>query len=249
MKIVFKLVGLSILLSVSGSLNAQDLHELYQSELERRLDSIFHCSSLVYLYGNDYLKLSDKDIAEAADSLGVDKAAIRAVIEIEAGTTHRGLLEEGVPVVNFSLNKFQKLASKRGVDMMKAEKSHPEVFARPNVSKYGSYGNAQFQRLKGALAIDSVAAVESAFWGMFQIGGFNWKRCGCNSISEFVDRICDSEREQLALFIRFIENIGLKDSIRKKDWNSFARVYNGPAYRKRGYHRKLAAAYNKFKEK
>nr|WP_238337401.1 N-acetylmuramidase domain-containing protein [Muribaculum gordoncarteri] len=58
-----------------------------------------------------------------------------------------------------------------------------------------------YERLKSALSIDSIAAIEGTFWGMFQIGGFNWKKCGTESPVDFARRMSTSEKEQLELFV------------------------------------------------
>ena len=85
------------------------------------------------------------------------------------------------------------------------------------------------------------------FWGMFQIGGFNYKLCGCESVDEFVRLMSYSELEQLELFAAFLRNTGYVKDLRAKSWAAFARKYNGPSYAKRGYHTKMANAYAKFK--
>ena len=59
----------------------------------------------------------------------------------------------------------------------------------------------------------------------------------------------DSERSQLEMFAVFIKNIGLDKALRKKDWATFARVYNGASYAKRGYHTRMAAAYARHAKK
>ena len=87
------------------------------------------------------------------------------------------------------------------------------------------------------------------FWGMFQIGGFNYKQCGCESVDEMVKLMSDSELMQLELFARFIKNAGMLDDLKKKNWAGFARKYNGTSYARRGYHTRMANAYAKFKKK
>ena len=89
--------------------------------------------------------------------------------------------------------------------------------------------------------------MESCFWGMFQIGGFNWRKCGCDNIEEFVALMSRSERDQLELFARFIESNGLVEPIRQHQWLKFALRYNGPKAKARGYHTRLASAYRKYK--
>lgn len=57
-----------------------------------------------------------------------------------------------------------------------------------------------------------------------------------------------SEFDQLELFAAFVVNTGYVEYIRRKDWAGFARRYNGPSYAKRGYHRRMAAEYAKYKK-
>ena len=88
-------------------------------------------------------------------------------------------------------------------------------------------------------------AEKATFWGMFQIGGFNWKNCGCASLEEFVERMSKSEAEQLELFAQFCINMKLVKYLKAKDWDGFAYRYNGPAYKKRSYHTRLRRAHAK----
>ena len=85
---------------------------------------------------------------------------------------------------------------------------------------------------------------------MFQIGGFNWKKCGAESVEDFVSRMSRSERDQLELFAAFIRNNnGMLEAIRNKNWLRFALIYNGPKAKSRGYHTRLAKAYKRFSAK
>ncbi|MDE6301778.1 MAG: N-acetylmuramidase family protein [Muribaculaceae bacterium] len=190
--------------------------------------------------------LTEKDFREVAEQLGVEVAAIKAVVEIEAGKSHQGFWTEGKPLINFDLSVFRQMAARNKVNLNGQQKAHPEVFTRPNVAKYGSRGAAVQARLDGAMAIDSLSAIEGTFWGMFQIGGFNWKKCGASSPEEFVRLMSRSERDQLEMFAQFITNAGLLPALKRKNWSAFARGYNGPSYAARGYHTRLAAAYRKF---
>lgn len=192
-----------------------------------------------------YSRLTEDDYRKVAEQLGIEVAAIKAVVDIEAGRTHQGFASPGQPLINFDLAMFRRFAQKRGINLSKFRNSHAVVFAGPNARRYGSHQNAQHARLEAARRISDEAAIEGTFWGMFQIGGFNWKKCGAESIDDFVDRMSDSEREQLELFARFIENSGMTRYLKNKDWAGFALRYNGPSYRKRGYHTRLAKAYAK----
>ena len=191
--------------------------------------------------------LQESDYAEVAAQLGVEVAAMKAVVEIEAGKSHQGFWDDGKPLINFDLPVFRKMAARHKVNLSKYTKSHPVVFARPNIARYGSQQAAVQARLDQAMDIDSVSAIEGTFWGMFQIGGFNWRQCGTSSPQQFLELMSRSERDQLELFAEFISRAGLLPALKQKNWAAFARGYNGPSYAARGYHKRLAAAYNKYK--
>ncbi|MDE6417722.1 MAG: N-acetylmuramidase family protein [Duncaniella sp.] len=190
--------------------------------------------------GDTIRTLTDDDFREVAERLGVEPAAIKAVVDIEAGRTHEGFYAPGKPLINFDLTMFRRFAQRRGVNLAKYSKSHSQVFT----SHRGSQKRA-WERLESAKTINKNAAIEGTFWGMFQIGGFNWKKCGAESIDDFVERMSRSERDQLDLFAEFITSAGLLKHLQNKNWAAFARGYNGPSYASRGYHTRMAAAYAK----
>lgn len=214
------------------------------------VDSIIVNEIMADMPANDVIhRLTEDDFVKAAEELGVDVATIKAVISIEAGPGHQGFHAPGQPLINFDLTMFRRAAAKRKVNLDKHRKKHKVVFNRPDTKKYGSYQAAQHARLRSAMEIDSVAAIDGTFWGMFQIGGFNWKKCGTASRGEFLQRMSRSEQDQLELFVNFIKANGMDKYLRKKDWAGFARQYNGPSYARRGYHTRLAKAYKKYNKK
>lgn len=189
------------------------------------------------------LALTEQDYIEVAKELGVEVAAIKAVVEVEAGRAHEGFFAPGKPLINFDLTMFRQFARRNGVALSKYTGSHSAVFRRPNARRHGSQQAAQQHRLEQAKTIDEKTAIQGTFWGMFQLGGFNWKLCGTSSPKEFVELMSRSERDQLDLFARFITNTGLVKYLRAKNWARFAKGYNGPSYAARGYHTKMAKAY------
>lgn len=191
--------------------------------------------------------LTEKDFEEVAAELGVEVAAVKAVVDIEAGKEHKGFWDEGKPLINFDLSVYRRMAARRKINLDKYTTSHPLIFARPDTKRFGSRQAAVQARLDQALSIDSVSAIEGTFWGMFQIGGFNWRQCGTDSPAHFVELMSRSERDQLELFAAFITRTGLLPALREKNWSAFARGYNGPSYAARGYHTRLAAAYARHK--
>ena len=185
-----------------------------------------------------YLHLTESDFKLVAEELDVEIAAIKAVVEIEAGKAMKGFWAPGIPVINFDRSMYLKYRNKaESKEGAKGEKV-PEGLT--------GYALKEWTELINARKTNAMGANLGTFWGMFQIGGFNYKLCGCSSVNEFVKRMAYSELEQLQLFAVFITNTGMVESLRKKDWATFARKYNGPSYAKRGYHTKMAKAYKKY---
>lgn len=223
-----------------------DMRYVDDTEVFLQLDEEEDEEELMPAEEGEIQRLTERDYAEVAQMLGVDIASIKAVVEIEAGTAHQGFYAPGLPIINFDLTMFRRFAGRNGINLTPYQQSHAVVFAAPNARKHGSHQSAQQARLEAAREIDNKTAVEGTFWGMFQIGGFNWSKCGAKNIDDFVNRMSNSERDQLDMFARFLKSTGLDKHLQAKNWEAFARGYNGPSYARRGYHTKLKSAYMKY---
>ncbi|MBR5103022.1 MAG: N-acetylmuramidase family protein, partial [Muribaculaceae bacterium] len=188
--------------------------------------------------------LTENDYRQVAAELGIEVAAIKALSAIEAG--NQPFYAPGKPIINFDLSVFRSALSKAGINVNNARKQAPIAFASVNTKKYGGYGPAQQARLDDACRVNRRVALESTFWGMFQLGGFTYRLCGCANVEEMVSLMSQSADMQLELFARFIKASGLLQHIRNHNWLAFARVYNGKK-RASYYSSRLAAAYNKYK--
>ena len=193
-------------------------------------------------------KLTQKDYDEVAARLGVEPAAIRAVVEIEAGRANKGFWAPGKPLINYDMTIVNKFAKKCGVTLSKYRQSHPEIWGASK-KKYGSQQGAEWARFEALRDVDNTLGIYSSFWGMFQIGGFNWKLCKTKDVDEFFMLMSRSERDQLDLFANFIVSSKLLKYLKAKNWSAFASRYNGPSYASRGYHTRLAKAYAKYSRK
>lgn len=187
-----------------------------------------------------YTKLTDEDFRIVAEELGVEVAAIKAVVSIEAGSAMKGFWAPGVPVINFDRAMYNRFRSKA------PDKSGAKGEKVP--AGLSGYALREWTQLINARKSNAQGANMGTFWGMFQIGGFNYKLCGCESVDEMVRLMSYSELEQLELFATFITNAGMLPDLKKKNWAGFARKYNGASYARRGYHTKMANAYAKFKK-
>lgn len=175
--------------------------------------------------------------ARIAERLGCEEAAVRAVVEVEAAG--RGFLASGRPKILFERHWFSRL-TKGKYDA-----------AAPGISspKAGGYrGNErEYDRLAEAMDLDAQAALLATSFGLGQIMGFNHVKAGYASPGAMVDAFCDSEDAQLDGMASFIAAEGLADELKRRDWAGFARRYNGSAYARNEYDKKLAAAYERAK--
>ena len=202
-------------------------------------------AAALQLNGKAPEQLSQQDLQDAADDLGVPVAAVMAVSSVESAGT--GFLA-GRPRILFERHIFQRQLAKAGLTAAEI-KSHQHT--HPNlISKHpGGYqgGNLEWQRLDAAKRIHSGAAQESASWGLYQIMGFHWKHLGYVSINDFVERMRQGEAQHLDAFVRFIKaDKGLLKALQGRKWAEFARRYNGPAYAQNLYDVKMARAFERF---
>ncbi len=189
--------------------------------------------------------LVESDYIKCSNMLGVDVATIKAVCEVESGGS--GFLVSGKPRILFEGHVFWNELTKSGLNPEKYILGNEDILHRSwNKSNYLG-GEKEYERLEKAIQIDRCCALKSASWGLFQIMGFNYLTCGCDTIDEFVQEMKKSEGSQLCLFAEFIRRNGWGVYLRDLDWSGFARKYNGPGYRENQYDVKLEKAYKKYK--
>lgn len=226
------LVPLLLALSVPLAACAEKSREIR----EVRVDSVMPEADLTTRYSG----LTDEDFMLVAEELDVEVAAIKAVVAIEAGAQMKGFWAPGVPIINFDRSMYLKFAPKA------TDKSGAKGEKVP--SGLSGYALREWTQLVNARKTNAQGANMGTFWGMFQIGGFNYRLCGCSSVDEFVRLMSYSELEQLELFAAFIRNAGMLEDLRNKNWAGFARKYNGAGYARRGYHTRMASAYARYKK-
>lgn len=187
------------------------------------------------------------DYSKAAQLLGVEEAAIKAIASIES----QG---DGF-ITDKAGNKLPKILFERHV-MFKRLRDFTPIKSAEMAGKYpdivnptpGGYkgGLGEHERLDRAVKIDRVTALESASWGRFQVLGLHWKVLGYPSVQAFVNDAY-TEDGQLNIFIKFIQaDKRLVKALKEKDWTTFARIYNGPNYAQNSYDIRLKEAYNKY---
>lgn len=184
--------------------------------------------------------VSEQGYIDAAKLIGCDVAAVKAVAVVES--SGGGFDPEGFPKTLFEGHWFHKLTNGKF-----AAENPTLSYAKWTKQFYGKTWQEEKARLAKAAELDKTSAHMSASWGMFQIMGFNFAKCGFKTIQQFVNAMCKDEDSQMTVFAEYIVNAGLADELRDQRWADFARLYNGPAFAQNKYDIKLAKAYEKAK--
>jgi hypothetical protein len=182
-------------------------------------------------------------VAGIAADLGIEAAALMAVVEVESG----GKLFAQVngrdePLIRFEGHYFHRLlpAVKRNHAVISGL-AHPVAGkVRNPLTQAG-----RWRLLARACEIDREAGLCSVSWGVGQVMGAHWRWLGYAGVEALVAEARSDLEGQVRLFARFVEKAGLKERLNAHDWAGFARAYNGPAFARHGYHTKMAAAYGR----
>lgn len=189
-------------------------------------------------------KLTEQQIKDAAKNAGIEYAALKAVIEVEARSS--GFFSTGEPAILFERHKFwEQLGAIKWFTMrLKIMMLHPRICNR-FAGGYGRYSE-QHDKLRIAASYNRDIALQSCSWGVGQVMGYHWEALGYESLQSFINDMYESEAKQLDAMIRYIKVNNLVDELQRHDWAGFARGYNGVAYKKNNYDEKLRQAYRKY---
>ncbi|CAG8999239.1 MAG: hypothetical protein CENE_01208 [Candidatus Celerinatantimonas neptuna] len=183
--------------------------------------------------------LNDDDFATAAEQIGCDVAAIKAVSKVE--TAGSGFFSNGLPCILFEAHQFSRLTHHQ------YDQSYPDISALHWDRSLYLGGEKEYQRLEQAIHLDQSAALQAASYGRYQIMGFNFKSAGYGSVQDFVRDMFLAESHHLMAFVHFIQSVPeMAKALIAHDWATFARHYNGPAYAQNHYDKKLEKAYEQY---
>lgn len=170
------------------------------------------------------MSFGELDYQTAADTLGTDVAAIKAVAEVESsGETMWDIDGQPRPPIRLEAHWFGKLTG------YQFNESHSHISSRkwtPSLAAKTHAGAwAQFEE---ASSLDDRAAIQATSWGAFQIMGFHFATLGYPTPYE-LKAAAFTEAGQLDMFVRFIEaNPPIKHALQQHDWDAFTARYNGP---------------------
>jgi hypothetical protein len=186
----------------------------------------------------------------AADTLGCEPEIVEAVVLQEVGDKSSTFTSGGKTRLKilFERHVFWRELEARDVDpreLLRRDPSLADILSQQPYGKYGTFA-AQYQRRDRAAGISRDAALAACSYSAFQIMGNNFKSAGFESVAAFVEamELCDTET-YLGAFVSLCKAEGLDKFLRVRDFESFARHYNGPGYYKRGYHISLAKHYQR----
>lgn len=177
-------------------------------------------------------------LSRAAALVGCEEAALRAVLQVEAGG--RGFDAHGRPKLLFEPHVFHRLLGPaERARAVAAGLAYPRWGEQP-------YPGDSYPRLLAAVALDRAAALKAGSWGLPQILGTNHGPAGFSRVEAMVEAFMAGEDEQVAAMARFIAaHPGMAAALRRRDWAAFARAYNGPGFSRHAYDARLAAAYGR----
>lgn len=185
-----------------------------------------------------------RSIAAAARDARLEPAALLAIAHVEsAGKPFAIVGGRPEPIIRFEGHYFdRRLAGAKRAQARAAGLASPKAGAVANPRTQA----ARWQLLARAEEIDRKAARESVSWGIGQVMGAHWAWLGYASVDALMEAARSGVEGQITLMLRYVEKAGLLPALKRRDWKTFAKGYNGPQYAKYAYDRKMAAAYTRY---
>ena len=177
--------------------------------------------------------ITPSDVIALAKRLDCTVSQLAAVAEVESGGNAYD--RDGRPKMLFERHLFHRLTDGRFT---------PAIFSNPTA---GGYNLDSWQKLTLAACREVDAAFAAASWGKFQILGTHWSALGYATPLEMAYSAVTGEAAHYEMLARYVEVFGLKPALARlsadpADNEAFAKLYNGPGFRRFDYHTKLAEA-------
>lgn len=178
---------------------------------------------MTYPWKGTSAPMSPTAFADAAETIGCEEAAIRAIWDVEAAG--RGFNADGSVKDRFEPHH------------MPGSKLNWRDSLKIGTSRRKTMFMEAYRR-------DPEAAMRATSWGGPQIMGFNCEDAGFATAGEMVEAMATGEDAHLAAFVTLIESWGIAGTLRAHDWLSFASRYNGSGQAP-VYARKIEKAYRR----
>jgi len=167
-----------------------------------------------------------------ADSLGIAPELVQTVARVESQGDPKGFL--------FEPHVFSKLTN-HIYDQTRPDLSYPKW----DKTKYPKHKEDRLVQFGKAVYLEPLRAYESASWGLFQIMGYHFKVCGYSSALAMSAILQSSVEANVTAFGKILQSMYLIDTLRAKEWEKFAKIYNGPEYKLNNYHIKMQNEYDR----
>lgn len=193
---------------------------------------------------------ADADLYATAENLGIEPEVIQAVMQKETKTdpwfTSKG---KRTLKILYERHVFWRCLVNRGIDpnaLLRADPTLRDILSQTPYAprEYGKY-TAQYTRRERAMQIDRDSGLMACSYGGLQILGENHADCGFDTVSDFVRAMEESPAEWLKAFSSLVKKMGVVDALKRRDFTTFARAYNGPNFWKRGYDVELSRIYQR----
>jgi hypothetical protein len=178
---------------------------------------------------------TEADYAAAGVALGCDPIKVKVIHQVESSGDP---FIDGRPSILPEPHRFSRATGH------KYDASHPAISSlKWNRALYPRTQAARWEMLLDMVALNVDAGFASASYGGFQVLGENFQRCGFYSPWAFALAESTTEGHQLAAFVKFIQgDHNLWNALRRGDWVTVAKLYNGTAYAQNRYDVRLAQA-------
>lgn len=165
--------------------------------------------------------LKEKELLELAKKHKLQPALVAALVDTYSV---KDFDEKHKLQLVFKRDVFYSLLKKAKYNVSVLSKSHPNIIH----SERGGYlgGQAEKLRLTKASAINQDLAAMSVNYGMFEIPGTAYQSCGFESIHDFVKTMRTSEKNQVDVFLTYLDSNQLLDKLRELKFVDFAKAYD-----------------------
>ncbi|KAB2715565.1 N-acetylmuramidase family protein [Brucella intermedia] len=176
----------------------------------------------------------------------IEPAALLAIAEVESGGRALHNVNGGKePAIRFEGHYFDRRLSGRLREYARSNGLSAPIAGRIRNPK--SQGE-RWLLLERAMGLNKKAALESTSWGLGQVMGAHWEWLGYMTVDDLVAEARGSVAGQARLMLRFIEKAELLEVLKTRNWREFARRYNGPAFARNEYDKRMAEAYQRWQK-
>lgn len=171
--------------------------------------------------------------AEPPSPVGIiTPAALEAILEVESNGN--GFVEQRM-VIRFEAHIFvREFGLTEYFRYNDARRPWLEQFWRPSVQDtwraiHTGRQDSEWAAFEFARSLNETAAMKAISMGASQIMGFNHQRIGYSTVQAMFRAFDVSYPAQLIGLVNFIlSDTVLVDAVRRRDWRTVARLYNGP---------------------